>query len=94
MTEHDTQEGRPADRPLDPRFQIQLDRQHYTVTLASMTGLQLRSLATPPIAPERDLFEVVPGGPDRKIGDDDAIEMRNGLRLFTAPALITPGCNT
>jgi hypothetical protein len=73
------------------RFQIQIDRVHYTVEQDSLTGAQLRSLVTPPIGPERDLFEVVPGGTDRKIEDAEIVSMRNGLRFFTAPSHINPG---
>ena len=51
------------------RFQIQIDRVHYTVEQDNLTGAQLRGLVAPPIGPERDLFEVVPGGTDRKIED-------------------------
>lgn len=72
-------------------FEIQIDRKHYRVELKHMTGLQLRALPTPPIGPDRDLFEVVPGGTDRKICDDEIVEMRNGLRFFSAPAQINPG---
>src|SRR6266478_447968 len=74
-----------------PHFEIQIDRAHYTVTMKHMTGLQLRHVPTPPIGPDRDLFEVVPGGSDRKIGDEQVVEIRNGLRFFTAPAQINPG---
>jgi len=77
--------------PEHQHFEIQIDRQHFTVTLHFMTGLQLRHLPTPPIGPDRDLFEVVPGGSDRKIGDEEVVEIRNGLRFFTAPAQINPG---
>jgi len=72
-------------------FEIQIDRQHFTVKERFRTGLQLRHLPTPPIGPDRDLFEVVPGGSDRKIANDEEVEMRNGLRFFTAPAQINPG---
>ena len=75
----------------DPHFEIQIDRTHYTVTMKHMTGLQLRHVPTPPIGPDRDLFEVVPGGSDRKISDEQVVEIRNGLRFFTAPAQINPG---
>ena len=77
--------------PVHPGFQIQIDRTHYTVTLPHMTGAELRRVPTPPIGPDRDLFEVVPGGSDRKIADDQIVEIRNGLRFFTAPAQINPG---
>lgn len=72
-------------------FQIQIDRQHFTVTEKQMTGSQLRALPSPPIGSDRDLFEVVPGGTDKKISDAETVEMRNGLRFFSAPAQINPG---
>ena len=72
-------------------FRIQIDRVHYEVHKARMTGLELRHVPQPPIGPDRDLFEVVPGGSDRKIADETVVEMRNGLRFFTAPAQINPG---
>ena len=67
------------------------DRVHYEVDVTHMTGEQLRHLPQPPIGPDRDLFEVVPGHPDRKIGDSEEVELRNGTRFFTAPAHINPG---
>lgn len=81
--------GEGKDHPKE--FEIQIDRTHYKVTLDHMTGVQLRHLPSPPIGPDRDLFEVVPGGSDKKIGNDDVVEIRNGLRFFTAPAQINPG---
>lgn len=75
----------------EKKFNIQIDRQHYTVTEETMTGAQLRAVPPSPIAADRDLFEVVPGHPDRKIGDTDVVEIRNGLRFFTAPGTINPG---
>ena len=72
-------------------FQIRIDRDHYTVETEQLTGRQLRALPEPDIGLERDLFEVVPGGSDKKIELDTVVEMRNGLRFFTAPAQINPG---
>lgn len=72
-------------------FHIQIDRVHFTVTQRQMTGQQLRQVPPTPIGPDRDLFEVIPGGPDRKIGDNDFVEIRDGERFFTAPAQINPG---
>ena len=73
------------------QFQIQIDRVHYTVTQSTMTGAELRHVPPTPIGPDRDLFRVVPGGTDVKIGDADPVEIRNGERFFTAPAVINPG---
>lgn len=74
------------------KFEIQIDHDHFTVEDSAMTGSQLRALPTPPIGPDRDLFEEVPGpGEDILIGDDQTVEMRNGLHFFSAPRHINPG---
>jgi hypothetical protein len=73
------------------QFQIQIDRMHYTVTKSPMTGAELRVVPATQIGSDRDLFEVVPGGSDRKIEDATSVEIRNGTRFFTAPAHINPG---
>src|SRR5688572_19923350 len=85
------QAGKGGGPPEKEKFQIQIDRVHYTVREERMTGADLRSVPPTPIGPDRDLFEVVPGGTDRKIGDEDVVEIRNGKRFFTAPAQINPG---
>lgn len=78
-------EGKPT------KFQIRIDRDHFEVMQITLTGAELRMLPNPAIGPERDLFEVVPGGSDVKIENAAAVEIRNGLRFFTAPAQINPG---
>lgn len=75
------------------QFQIQIDRVHFTVTKEKMTGLEIRNVPPTPIGQDRDIFEVVPGGHDRKIGDQDVVEVKNGMRFFTAPAQINPGAH-
>lgn len=70
---------------------IQIDRAHYEVKKKEMTGAELRDLPAPPVGPERDLFEVVPGEPDLKIETTTVVKIKNGLRFFTAPAHINPG---
>lgn len=81
------EEEKGRDRP----FEIKIDRTEYKVKDAVMTGHQLRLLPTPHIGPDRDLFEIVVGGSDRKIEDNQKVKMRDGLRFFTAPAQINPG---
>jgi len=83
-------ENDPKDQK-EKKFNIQIDRVHYTVTQEVMTGAELRRVPPTPIGPDRDLFEVVPGAPDRKIGDTEQVEIRDGERFFTAPAHINPG---
>ena len=78
-------------KPEGHTFHIKIDRTVYPVNAVQLTGIQLRQLSVPPIGTDRDLFEVVPGGSDIKILDDQVVEMRDGLRFFTAPAQINPG---
>ncbi len=73
------------------KFEIQIDRAHYTVHKKEMTGAELRNVPPTPIGADRDLFEVVPGGTDLKIELTTVVEIRNGKRFFTAPAQINPG---
>jgi len=85
QTEHDNDYRKPKS------YRIQIDRVHYAVTQKSMTGAQLRTVPDPDIPADRDLFEVVPGHPDRKIELTDKVEIDNGKRFFTAPTHINPG---
>lgn len=74
------------------RFEIFIDRTLFKVEEQHLTGTQLRGLPEPPIGQDRDLWEEIPGpGDDQKIGDEQVIEMRNGLHFFTTPRHVTPG---
>lgn len=72
-------------------YDIKIDRTEFKVPEHFRTGAQLRALPNPPIGPDRDLFEVVPGGSDKKIAENEEVKMRDGLRFFSAPAQINPG---
>lgn len=76
----------------DMKFEIQIDHEHFTVQEPVLTGTQLRNLPSPPIDPDRDLFEEIAGpGDDILIGDEQQVELRNGLHFFSAPRRINPG---
>lgn len=75
----------------DKVFEIKIDRTEFKVRKEVLTGAELRALPKPDIGPDRDLFEVVPGGSDLKIETNMKVKMRDGLRFFTAPAQINPG---
>ena len=77
--------------PVPRGFRIRIDRTEYTVTQGKLSGAELRRVPPTPVPPDRDLYLVVPGDDDRKIKDDDTVEMRDGLRFFTAPSTINPG---
>lgn len=90
MDQQPSTEQKHAAKP-PKHFSIQIDRTHYEVDAPTMTGAELRKVPPTPIPSDRDLFEVVPGHSDRKIADTDVVEIRNGLRFFTAPGTINPG---
>ena len=75
-------------------FQIRIDRIEYEVLAEKLSGAELRDVPSPPVPPDRDLFQVVPGQPDLKIKDDDTVQLHNGLRFFTAPNTINPGLSS
>lgn len=74
-----------------PAIHINIDKKPYTAPSPVMTGSALRQLAQPPIGPQRDLFLVVPGGDDQKIGDDEQVSLKPGMHFYSAPATINPG---
>ena len=90
MKDQPNQDG--LDKPEPGKgFTIYIGRVQYTVFEEKLTGADLRRVPPTPIPPERDLFEIIPGHPDEKIKDEDTVEIRDGLRFFTAPNTINPG---
>jgi hypothetical protein len=80
-----------ADHDHERQFNIQIDREHFKVTEPKLTGTQLRLLPDPDVPADRDLYQVRPGEDDLLVENDDNVEMRSGLRFFTAPGQINPG---
>ena len=84
-------ELRELEEELEREVQIRIDRVDYLVKKRVLTGDEIRQIPKPPIGPDRDVFEVALGGSDRKIEGQQKVEIRDGLRFFTAPAHINPG---
>lgn len=70
---------------------IRIDRVDYDVYKRKMTGAELRTVPSPDVAPDRDLWRDVPDKRDVKVQDEDIVRLKNGMRLFTAPGRINPG---
>ncbi len=90
------EEVKTKDQGKQHPVRIQIDRVHYEVPASALTGAQLRAVPPPPQGPigaDRDLFLVIPGGTDEKIADEQVVNLHNGMRFFTAPAQINPGCS-
>lgn len=95
MTISDASDGQRSPEELqahdDHKYEIQIDGKHHHVTASVMTGAELRKVPDEPIGPERDLFEVVAGASDKKIENEDKVQIRNGKRFFTTPAHVSVG---
>ncbi len=72
-------------------IEIFIDKQRFVAPQPIMTGQQLRALPNPPIGQDRDLWLEVPAGDDRKIGDDEPVDLHPGMHFFTTPRHVTPG---
>lgn len=89
--------GGGATQPVEPAaLHIRLDRQDIEISAdllhdGTLTGRQIRELVEPPFGADRDLFEIVPGGSDRKIEDGDTVVILDHIRFFSAPRNINPG---
>lgn len=70
---------------------IHIDKKEFKLSESAMTGAQLRALPTPPIGPDRDLYEEVPGEEDILIESATVVTLRDGMHFFTAPHSINPG---
>jgi hypothetical protein len=70
---------------------IRIDRVEYEVYQRKMTGAELRTLPSPDVAADRDLWRDIPDKRDVKVQDEDIVHLKDGMRFFTAPGRINPG---
>lgn len=87
MSEHgDTREDHKPHETV-----IHIDRHEFKVEETSLTGAHLRQVPPSPIGADYDLFLEVPAGEDRLIGDEEVVELKNGLHFFSVQRNINPG---
>ncbi len=72
---------------------IRIDRVDYEVFRRKMTGAQLRTVPSPDVPADRDLWRDVPDKRDVKVQDEDVVHLKDGTRFFTAPGRINPGAS-
>jgi len=65
------------------KFVIFIDQQKFDVEQTTLSGAQLKALAGKP--GDYQLFEEVPGQPDKAISDSESVTIKDGLRFFTVP---------
>lgn len=94
----ETEEGRTIsiDQP-NPEDGIErrldINRARYVVRRGRMNGREIRDLPLPPVSWEYDLWLQVPGSEDRKIDEDEAVTITDGIRFWTTPRFINAGAS-
>lgn len=73
------------------KLTITIEDVQYHPPKATMLGSELRALAKPAISSDLDLWLDVPGKDDRRIKDDEAVALKDGMVFYTAPSTINPG---
>ena len=72
-------------------IEIVIDGTDVDAVNVSVTGTILRSLVTPPVGDDRDLFRDIDGAPDERIDDDEVVTLSKGAEFYSVPRLIAPG---
>ena len=70
---------------------ILIDRVAYDTIAGKTTAALIRTIPNPDVAEDRHLWLDVPDGRDLKLADDKEINLKDGMRFYTAPGRINPG---
>jgi hypothetical protein len=82
----------PQDKPKPHEpISIIIDRKEYKVEGPTLTGAELRQVASPAVGDDYDLFLEVPGKEDELIANDQSVALENGMHFFSVQRHITPG---
>ncbi|GAB2731716.1 hypothetical protein [Nocardioides pakistanensis] len=80
-----------AKDPKSGKVPIYIDGTKYHPEGNKLTGAQLRTVSSPPVSSDRDLWLDVVDELDKLIEDDEVVELENNMRFFTVPRVINPG---
>lgn len=74
------------------KISIIIDKKQVFAPTEVMTGAEIRALAAPPIAPDRDLYQEVPGqAEDKLVANSDSVHLKPGMHFYSAPSKVNPG---
>lgn len=73
----------------EQHINITIDKKHYSVSVATMTGSQLKTTGNVPS--DYELWFEVPSGTDRQISDMEEVHLKSGNKFFSVPLVINPG---
>ena len=75
----------------EKKIEVFIDGAKYHATAAELTGVQIRALARPPVATDRDLWLDIVDKLDELIEDDQVVHLAAKMRFFSVPREINPG---
>lgn len=81
----------PTKEKPEKRIQIFIDGAKYHTAAAELTGAEIRALAQPPVAEDRDLWLDIVDKLDELIEDDQVVHLEAKMRFFSVPREINPG---
>jgi len=77
--------------PKPEKVQIFIDGTKYKAPIEDMTGKQLRALAKPPVAEDRDLWLDIVDALDELVEGGRVVHLEEKMRFFSVPKVINPG---
>lgn len=80
--------------PKPGKVPIYIDGTKFHPAGDKLTGVQLRSLPSPPVSSDRDLWLDVVDELDQLVEDKEVIDLEPNMRFFTVPRVINPGQTT
>lgn len=86
-----SQDTMKAKDPKSGKVPIYIDGTKYHPEGNKLTGAQLRTVSSPPVSSDRDLWLDVVDELDKLVEDDEVVELKNNMRFFTVPRVINPG---
>lgn len=69
--------------------EIFVDKKRYSVERGTMTGSELKGLAG--IPQDYELWLERPGDQDKRIENNESVELKSGMKFFSVPPVINPG---
>lgn len=75
----------------EKKVEIFIDGAKYHATAAELTGAQIRALAEPSVAEDRDLWLDIVDKLDELIENDQCVHLEDKMRFFSVPREINPG---
>ncbi|MEV6973243.1 multiubiquitin domain-containing protein [Kitasatospora sp. NPDC093806] len=75
--------------PSARRITVFIDGSEYDTAHHRATPAQLRKIPNPDIPTDRAIWLDIPDAPDRRLAEDEPVDLRDGMRFFSDPQPLT-----